>query len=732
MKAGLPSRIYTRVLLFLRVFVIAGAIAAAYASWHYLPGISSLPESGIGGLLPSGSTAARAEDTAGRIFGSSLLPRIAVVQRNPRGLSIGDQRRIVRLAVRLDEGALKAFPRGSRAVPYINTLELVPGARERSTTAITYLGFPDSFSPRAQRNLALAYARVASLPGAPAAATGFVPGSMAQSDLIDRDLRWVEIATVLVISAIIGVYLRALLAPLVTLAAAAIAYLASIGVVSWLAQTQGFTLHVESEPIIVVLLLGVVTDYSVFFLSGVRDRLRAGDPPRSAHRGATALFLPIVFTAGLVVACGLATLRLASIGFIQQLGPAMAIVVLISLAVSITFVPATIATFGRLLFWPGLRASDRSARPARFGALRRGVAFCTSRRLLAVPIAAAAAAALVIAGGGLGGMRLALTPILGLDSGSPAAHAALEAGEGFTPGVIAPTELILTGRGVARRADVLEQFGRALRSQPEIGAVIGADVPLPRRYEPIFRARSGDAARYYVAFRHHPYGSGAISDLGRLEAAMPRLLRSAGLSDASVLYAGDTALAKETVDRIHRDLLVVAVAAALVNFGLLALFLRALLAPLLIIGSSVLAITATFGLTTLFFREILGVSDLTYFVPLAAGVLLLSLGSDYNLFVVGRIWQEAKERDVGEAIEAAVPKASRAVSIAGLALACSFATLAIVPIAPFRELAVSVGLGALVDTFVVRTLLVPSLLAACGRRSWWPGARSRRVEAIAS
>ena len=87
MKAGLPSRIYTRVVLFLCVFVIAASIAAAYASWHYLPGISSLPESGISGLLPSGSAAATAEATAGRIFGSSLLPRIAVVQRGPRGLS---------------------------------------------------------------------------------------------------------------------------------------------------------------------------------------------------------------------------------------------------------------------------------------------------------------------------------------------------------------------------------------------------------------------------------------------------------------------------------------------------------------------------------------------------------------------------------------------------------------------------------------------------------------------
>jgi putative drug exporter of the RND superfamily len=725
MEAGRPSRTYARSVRFLRVLVIAALVAAAWASAHYLPGIASQQDMSVGGLLPSKPSAQQAEAEAARLFGSSLLPRIAVVQRNPHGLSPRQQRRIVRLAMRLDTRGLHGFPRGTRAVPYINTAGIVPGARERSTTAVTYLAFPKDVAARTQRNLAYAYARAVSVPGAPAAATGFVPGTIAESDAVDRSLGWVELGSVLAVLLIIGIHLRSLFAPLITLGAAVVAYVISIGVISYLARLQGLEVYQEAEPILVVLVLGVVTDYSVFFLSGVRDRVRAGEPHAYAQLRVTTLFAPIVLTAGLVVAAGLATLRIASVGFVQQLGPAMAVCVLVGLAVAVSFVPAAIATFGRLAFWPGLRVDDPIAEPA--SKARRAVVHATSRRLSAVPLLVLVCAALVAGATGLTRMNVGLTPVAALDAGSPPARAADAAAKGFVAGVVSPTEIVLRAPGIASRSGALVRMGRELRAQPEVGAVIGAGSPrLPDRAGPVFAARSGDAARYFVAFRHAPYGSAGVADLSRLERRMPALATRAGLGYVSISYAGDTALAKESVARIDRDLIVVALAAALVDLLLLAAFLRALLAPLLMVASSALAIAATFGITALFFHDVLGTPDITYYVPLAAGVLLLSLGTDYNLFVVGRIWQEAADKDVRAAIRAAVPRASRAISIAGLAFACSFGTLAIVPLASFREMAFAVGVGVLIDTFLVRTLLLPSLLSAFGRRSWWPGLRSRR------
>lgn len=730
-KSGVASRAFAAVVVALRFLVVPAVVAGAFLAWNYLPGIGTLPESGVGALLPQDTAAARAEEQAAQLFGSSLLPRIAVVQRDPDGLSLADQKRIASFALRLDRGELRTFPKGSRALPYLNTVELVPGARERSTTAITYLGFPDSVNARAQRNYAYQYARAVSLPSAPANATGFLPGELAQSDAIDDSLQWVEIATILVVAIILALYLRSVLAPLVTLAAAGLAYLIATGVVGWLADAQGVAVQNEVEPIIVVLLLGVVTDYSVFFLSGMRGRLRSGEEPRPAARRATAQVVPIIVTAALLVAAGLATLRLAGIGFIRALGPAMAAVVLVSVAVSITFVPAMMGILGRALFWPGLRpAGEQAPLFARFGAwLRQATAGATSRRWLAVPTVVVVVLVLVGAATGLGTVRLALTPIRSLEGGTPPARGASDAALGFAPGMIAPTEIVLRAPGIGLMPRAQLQLARELAADDGVGAVVGPrTAPLPREARFVFRTRTNDAIRYFVALRDHPYGSAAIDDFTRLRDRMPDYLQRAGLANASVLYAGDTALARETTNRVHRDLVVVGLVAAAVNLLLLALFLRALVAPILLLASSLLGLAATFGVMTYVFQDALGTPDLTYYVPLAVGVLLLSFGTDYNLFVVGRIWQEAEEHDMSTAIREAVPRASRAISIAGLALAFSFAMLAIVPITPFRELAFGIGLGVIVDTFLVRTILIPALLSTFGERSWWPGSRFRRRE----
>jgi RND superfamily putative drug exporter len=117
--------------------------------------------------------------------------------------------------------------------------------------------------------------------------------------------------------------------------------------------------------------------------------------------------------------------------------------------------------------------------------------------------------------------------------------------------------------------------------------------------------------------------------------------------------------------------------------------------------------------------------SLVYYVPFVVAVLLVSLGSDYNVFVVGRIFQEARGRPLREAVAVAVPRASRAITTAGLALAAGFGLLALVPLAQFREIAVAMALGIVLDTFVVRSLLVPALVVLFGRAGSWPGRTGR-------
>jgi RND superfamily putative drug exporter len=204
---------------------------------------------------------------------------------------------------------------------------------------------------------------------------------------------------------------------------------------------------------------------------------------------------------------------------------------------------------------------------------------------------------------------------------------------------------------------------------------------------------------------------------------MPGLLTAAGLPGAQVSYAGDTALGLSLVDGAAGDLVRVTLAVVVVDLLLLMIFLRALVAPLYLLATSILAVTASLGLTTWVFQELLGRDGVIFYVPFAAAVLLVSLGSDYNIFSVGYIWEEARRRPLPEALALAVPRSTRAITAAGIALAASFALVALIPVAPFEELAFAVAVGVLVDAFIVRSLLVPALVSLVGRASGWPGRR---------
>jgi RND superfamily putative drug exporter len=142
-----------------------------------------------------------------------------------------------------------------------------------------------------------------------------------------------------------------------------------------------------------------------------------------------------------------------------------------------------------------------------------------------------------------------------------------------------------------------------------------------------------------------------------------------------------------------------------------------------LLACSALSVAAALGLTTLLLQGVLGQQGLTFYAPFAAAVLLIALGSDYNVFAVGPIWQEAARRPLAEAISIAVPRSSRAITLAGLILAATFALVAIIPLSTFRQIAFAMTVGLLLDTLVVRPILTPAVLTLLGRSAGWPGKR---------
>jgi len=235
--------------------------------------------------------------------------------------------------------------------------------------------------------------------------------------------------------------------------------------------------------------------------------------------------------------------------------------------------------------------------------------------------------------------------------------------------------------------------------------------------------RRGAAARYVIVLDDEPLGGRAIGTLRALEDRLAGLLDDAGLGGAAYGLGGDTAIISAAVQQSQDDLGRIALAAIAVNLLLLVLFLRSLVAPLYLLASNLLALAATLGLTTFVFQDLLGQDGLTFYVPFAAAVLLVALGSDYNIFGVGTVWELARRRPLREALRTAVPASTRAIMAAGVTLAASFGMLALVPLQPFRELGFAMAVGILLDVLVVRSLLVPTLLTVVGTASGWPGTK---------
>ncbi len=723
-------RAATWIVMRLRVLVVAGWLAAAAASALYLPGLTGANEAALGGLVPRHAQALETESRSFEYFRLPLLSRAVVVQRNPDGLTPAEQERAVGRAARIAEGRDPLLHTIVFALPVLNTGRLVPSSREDGTTAVTYLFFDRGASLNARSALAETYAsRIEQDGDHLVGVTGAAPARIEQWHAIEDALPLVEAATLVLIALVVGITFRSMGAPLLTLAAAGVAYLVGIGVVASAGEALGLTVPREVQPVMLVLILGLVTDYSVFFLSGVRRRLATGEGRVAAAEATARLYTPIIFTTGLIVAFGTASLLVGRLEFFRAFGPGAALSALVALVVSLTFVPAALAVFGRLVFWPSLGAASSEDRPGPGTRPASRLVRIATARPVAVVLAALALTALIALALPLREARLGFTLLSGLPAGSGAERAAFAAGKGFEPGIVAPTELLVEGSGVRERKSELARLEELLAEQPGVAGVIGPSVQPARLDQDVFLA--DDAARYAVVLGSDPLGAAAVDHLRDLERRLPDLLARAGLEDTTAGTAGDTALAVETIDSIVGDIKRIALAALAVNLVFLALFLRSLVAPLYLLAASVLGLAAALGTTAFVFHDLLGYGDLTYYVPFAAAVLLLSLGSDYNLFVVGRIWQEARERPLREAIADAAPRASRAIAIAGVALAGSFGLLALVPLRPFREFAFAMAAGVLIDTFLVRTLLVPALIALFGDVGFWPGRRPRAARAAA-
>ncbi|NYG06795.1 RND superfamily putative drug exporter [Phycicoccus badiiscoriae] len=713
-EVGSLARMYAWLVVRLRWFVVLGWVAGGIAAAVWLP--ASVPNADLGGFAPPNSRAIATETASAKAFGFPVLSRTMLVQHDEHGLSQAAQQRVLDRAVAVAKHQAGDVGPMVAAVPIINTQRVFPSSSEQGTTALTYIFTKPGTTFGAEVEAAKGFGRrqMNQADDHLVGVTGTVPAQLAQSSILYGHLLLLEGATLVVVIGIVALKFRSFVAPLVALVTAAASYFLAVRVTNYAGRFVQGGAPEELKPLVLALVLGIVTDYAIFYLSSMRTGLQEGMDRLTAAKASAAHTGRIVLVAGIAVAAGSAAMLVARSGFFRAFGPVLSLSVLCAVVVSLTLLPALMAIFGRMLFWP-----SRPRRPWSLP-LARAAARVLTVRVVALVLGGACVVGLATLAIDADRLKLGVSFVASLPADSAPHAAAQAATSGFAPGIVAPTEVLLQGNGVGSDQQKLTRLASELQHQPGVAGVLSPAALPPEVVSGALVTKSGDAARFLVVLDHDPLGPTAIGDLDRLSHRMPALLQQAGLTGARYGVAGDTAIASELVAATNADLRRIAIAVLLVNLVLLMVFLRAVVAPVLLLGCSVLALAASLGCLTLVFQDRLGHEGVAFYVPFAASVLLLSLGSDYNIYGVGHVWTRANHTTLRKAIAERIPETSGAITAAGVTLAASFGMLALIPLRQFRELAFVMGLGVLIDALVVRSILVPALLTLLGDFSAWP------------
>jgi RND superfamily putative drug exporter len=501
------------------------------------------------------------------------------------------------------------------------------------------------------------------------------------------DVTLLAATTSLVLLLLLLIY-RAPAVALVPLVVVAVAYAIAAGVVYLLVRGLDLTVNGQTTGILIILMFGAGTDYCLLIVSRFREELRRHADAHDAMAAALRHTSPAILSSGATVVCAMLVLLLADLRTFRSSGPVLALGVGTTMLAGLTLLPALLAIVGRRAFWPFVPRADGDG-GEETSRLWRGV----GRRLARRP-AVFAAACVVALGVAAAGNAVDL-PGLSLGSGFrgdvesvegvAALARALPAGETAPTDVLAPVDAADGTAAKLRRLD-------GVASVRTIG-----------------RSDDGELVRLQVTLATDPYGDRAIDLVPKLRAAAP-----------GALVGGPTAEEADTRTTTRRDeRLVVPVTLAAI-LAILVLLLRAVVAPLFLIASVVLSYAATMGVSYAAFRWLFDAPGSDASLALFVFLFVVALGVDYNIFLMARVREETRRHGARDGVLLGLERTGGVITSAGVILAGTFLVLMLLPLEQLFQLGLAVALGVLVDTLVVRTVLVPAVGLLLGERAWWP------------
>ena len=740
-----------------RYLIVAAWIVITIAAVQLLPSLASVTKDTTSGFLPADSPSMQAAAMADPFESSSLASAYIVAARDG-GLTAADT------------AALETIKSDIAKIANVKTVIDVDVSADGSARLMLVQADVPQFGIGGPGQALVDGIRATfTSAGAPAGlevhltgqlATGIDNGS-AQNSSLDNTGKFSGILIIILLL----LAFRAPLAPLVTLIPAIFVLVLSGPVIAE-ATNLGVQASSITQFILVVLILGAGTDYGVFLVFRVREELRRGLTPHEAViRSVTRVGESISFSAFTVIVA-LMALVLAKFGLYQTMGPPLAIGIALMLLAGLTLLPALLAILGRKVFWPG-RTTPASVESR---GLWERVGVISTRRPLAtlvVGLVLFSALSLTLLSTGTAGFGDASGSAAGTDSAKGTAlltshfpsagqtrstvlmtfatsvwtdPAPITVAQGGLAALPELADLVgpLDPNGVPITVDQLDQL-------VQLYATLGPPRDLPSA-EPATVTLDPRVYNGYLALGQVISGDGHTvqwsAQVGGADSSSPAALdavpgirkdiagvaQQAGASQNGLF--GLSALSYDVSSISASDLwLIIPIVALLIAF-LLALVVRSLVAPVYLVVSVILSYLAALGLTGIIFVHIGGQAGLNFVLPFLMFVFLMALGSDYNILVMMRIREEAHGLPLRQAVALAVGKTGSTITTAGVILGGSFATLAIAAGstaggAQIQQIGYGVAAGVLLDSFLVRSLLVPSLVVLLGRWNWWPSHLSR-------
>ncbi|MGY1688987.1 MMPL family transporter [Geodermatophilus sp. SYSU D01105] len=510
-----------------------------------------------------------------------------------------------------------------------------------------------------------------------------------------------------VVLLILLVVYRSPLLPLLVIGTAGMALVVSLAVAYLLADRGWIAVNGQSQGIASILVVGAATDYGLLLVARYREELRLEQSRFTAMRIALEQsWEPIVASGGTVV-LGVLCLLLSDLGSNRGLGPISAVSIAFAVLAALTFLPAVLVLFGRAAFWP---FRPRYGDAQQHGRGWERVADAVGRRparVLTWTLVGLFALAAFLPTFDDDGIPLSEA----VRGGSQSAEGQEALARHFDAGGASPAVVVTPADGWAEVADAAASVDGVVEVAPFAGARSGP----PGAGEPV---EVDGLVRLDATLADAPDSEAAQATVADLRTAVRAV-------DPEALVGGSSAQDLDTQETAARDLAVIVPLVLLVITVVLALLLRAVVAPLLLVATVALSTAATVGVGALVFEHLFDFPGSDPQVLLIGFVFLVALGIDYNIFLMTRAREESLRSGTREGIRRALAVTGGVITSAGLVLAATFGALTVLPLVILTQLGFLVGFGVLLDTFVVRSLLVPAAVTLLGDRVWWPGRLAR-------